>query len=281
MSNSSLVNVKVQAHSGNYTKGRQAAISEITIHHMAGILSAEGCGNIFATPGRGGSSNYGIGNDGRIGIYVDECDTSWCNSNWESNKRAVTIEVSNSSLGGNYPVSDKALNSLIKLVADISKRNNITLIKGKTLTWHSMYAATTCPGDYLRGKIDYIIEQANKINAPKTTNNERNVGDVVTINGVYVSSDSTKKLNPARTTGTITKIIKGARNPYLLDNGYLGWINEECIVGSKKEIIYIVQNGDTLSAIARKYNTTYQKIASDNNISDPNKIYVGQKLIIK
>ena len=281
MSNSSLVNVKVQAHSGNYTKGRKAAISEITIHHMAGILSAEGCGNIFATPGRGGSSNYGIGNDGRIGVYVDECDTSWCNSNWESNKRAVTIEVSNSSLGGNYPVSDKALNSLIKLVADISKRNNITLVKGKTLTWHSMYAATTCPGDYLRGKIDYIIEQANKINAPKTTNNERKVGDVVTINGVYVSSDSTKKLNPARTTGTITKIVTGAKNPYLLDNGYLGWINEECIVKSKKEIIYIVQNGDTLSAIARKYNTTYQKIASDNNISDPNKIYIGQKLIIK
>lgn len=165
MSNSSLVNVKVQAHSGNYTKGRQAQISEITIHHMAGVLSAEGCGNIFATAGRGGSSNYGIGNDGRIGLYVDECDTSWCNSNWESNKRAVTIEVSNSSLGGNYPVSDKALNSLIKLVADISKRNNITLVKGKTLTWHSMYTATSCPGDYLRSKIDYIIEQANKINS--------------------------------------------------------------------------------------------------------------------
>ena len=44
---------------------------------------------------------------------------------------------------------------------------------------------------------------------------------------------------------------------------------------------YIVKSGDTLSAIAKKYNTTYQKIASDNNISNPNLIYPGQNLIIK
>lgn len=44
---------------------------------------------------------------------------------------------------------------------------------------------------------------------------------------------------------------------------------------------YIVKSGDTLSSIAKKYGTTYQKIAKDNNISNPNKIYPGQKLIIK
>ena len=47
------------------------------------------------------------------------------------------------------------------------------------------------------------------------------------------------------------------------------------------EIIYIVKSGDTLSAIAQKYNTTYQKIAKDNNISNPNLIYPNQKLVIK
>ena len=44
---------------------------------------------------------------------------------------------------------------------------------------------------------------------------------------------------------------------------------------------YVVKKGDTLSGIAKKYGTTYQKIAKDNNIKNPNKIYVGQKLIIK
>ena len=48
-----------------------------------------------------------------------------------------------------------------------------------------------------------------------------------------------------------------------------------------KEIIYIVKSGDTLSAIAQKYNTTYQKIAQDNNIENPNLIYPNQKLVIK
>ena len=47
-----------------------------------------------------------------------------------------------------------------------------------------------------------------------------------------------------------------------------------------QETIYIVKSGDTLSGIAKKYNTTYQKIAKDNNISNPNLIYPNQKLVI-
>ena len=43
---------------------------------------------------------------------------------------------------------------------------------------------------------------------------------------------------------------------------------------------YTVKKGDTLSAIAKQYGTTYQDIAKANGISDPNKIYVGQTLTI-
>lgn len=165
MSKSGLTDVIVPAYSGNYTKGRSKKISEITIHHMAGIMSAEACGKIFRQKGRKGSAHYGIGNDGRIGNYVDEDDTAWTNSNWNANCRAVTIETSNNKIGGDWTVGDKALNSLIKLVADIAKRNKLgKLIKGKNLTWHSMYANTTCPGNYLRSKLDYICKEANKIN---------------------------------------------------------------------------------------------------------------------
>ena len=48
-----------------------------------------------------------------------------------------------------------------------------------------------------------------------------------------------------------------------------------------QETIYTVKSGDTLSGIAQKYKTTYQKIASDNNIKNPNLIFPGQKLVIK
>lgn len=165
MAHSSLVQVTVPADPSNYTKGRSTKIRCITIHHMAGVNTAEGCGNIFKNPSRNGSSHYGIGNDGKIGLYVEEENTAWTNSNWSSNCESVTIENSNSSLGGDYPVSDATLNSLIKLVADIAKRNNLgKLVPGDNLTWHSMFAATTCPGNYLRSKMQYIADEANKLN---------------------------------------------------------------------------------------------------------------------
>ena len=52
-------------------------------------------------------------------------------------------------------------------------------------------------------------------------------------------------------------------------------------VNNSNYIEYIVKSGDTLSEIAQKYNTTYQKIAKDNNTSNPNLIYPNQKLVIK
>lgn len=147
MSNSSLVTVKVPANKNNYSIGRSGKnIEYVAIHHMAGVLTAKQCGTIFQDGSRGASSNYGIGKNGDVGLYVDEENTSYCNSNWDSNCKSVTIEVSNCEVGGDWKVSDKVLNKLIELVADIVKRNNIgKLVKGKNLVWHSMYTATTCP----------------------------------------------------------------------------------------------------------------------------------------
>lgn len=174
MSKSSLTQIIVPADEGNYTKGRSGrSIEAITIHHMAGRLTAEQCGRIFQAKGRYGSSHYGVGYDGSIANYVDEEDTAWTNSNWDSNCKSVTIETSDND--NSWYVNDITLNSLIKLVADIAKRNNLgTLVPGKNLTWHSMFTNTTCPGDYLRSKMQYIADEANKINN-ESTSNEVNV----------------------------------------------------------------------------------------------------------
>jgi len=59
------------------------------------------------------------------------------------------------------------------------------------------------------------------------------VGDIVTINGVYVSSTSTQKLTPKIKTGKITRIVNNVRNPYLLENGNIGWINNEVIINNE------------------------------------------------
>lgn len=165
MAYSKLANDFYPAYAGNYTVGRSGRkIEAITIHHMAGVLSAKQCGDIFKTVGRCGSSHYGIGNSGEVLCYVDEADTAWTNSNWDSNCKSVTIETSDND--NSWYVNDTTLNSLIKLVADIAKRNNLrTLVPGKNLTWHSMFTNTSCPGDYLRSKMQYIADEANKINS--------------------------------------------------------------------------------------------------------------------
>lgn len=174
MSNSSLVNVLVPANINNYMLGRNGIkISEITIHHMAGVLTAEECGRLFQSPNKASSTHYGIGKNGEVGLYVEEKNTAYANGNFESNLRSVTIEVSNSSVGGDYPVSDKVLEELIKLVADIAKRNNFgKLVNGVNLTPHNKYIATSCPGRDILSKMDYIAEEANKINGFVDKNTE-------------------------------------------------------------------------------------------------------------
>jgi sporulation domain-containing protein len=165
MSKSSIISVNVPAYEGNYTKGRSGRnIEAITLHHMAGRLTADQCGRIFQAKGRYGSSHYGVGYDGSIASYVDEDDTAWTNSNWDSNCKSITIEISDND--NSWYVNDITLNAVIKLVADVANRRELgTLVPGKNLTWHSMFANTTCPGDYLRSKMQYIADEANKINS--------------------------------------------------------------------------------------------------------------------
>ena len=141
--------------------------------NCASVLSVETLGEIFANPNREASANYGIGNDGRIAMFVEEKNRSWCTSSSAVDNRAVTIEVSNSSTGGNWPVSDKAFNALIDLVTDICKRNNIKEIKWKNdrnlvnkvdqqnLVAHQFVAPTACPGPYLLSKFSEIARRVN------------------------------------------------------------------------------------------------------------------------
>ena len=163
--NSSLVDYTLI--SPNKTSPRNKPITKITIHHMAGNLSIETCGNIFVNPTRKASSNYGIGSDGRIGLYVDESDRAWTSGNRENDNQAVTIEVANDVVGGIWHVSDKAMESLILLCVDICKRNGIEKLiytgdKTGNLTMHKWFQSTTCPGPYLESKFPYIADEVNK-----------------------------------------------------------------------------------------------------------------------
>lgn len=167
MADSALVTKFMQAYAGNYTKNRAAygRIEMIVLHHCAGNMTIDALGRLWQTAGRQGSSHYGV-QHGQVGQYVNEADVAWTNSNWAANCFSVTIETANSAGAPGWPVADDTLETLCRLVADIAMRNNLgALVPGKNLCWHQMYASTACPGPYLLGKMQYIADRANAINA--------------------------------------------------------------------------------------------------------------------
>lgn len=172
MSNSKLISyTKI---SPNRTSSRNHKIDTVTIHCVVGQCSVETLGNIFAPTSRQASCNYGIGADGRIGMYCEEKDRSWCSSNAANDNRAITIEVA-SDTKHPYAVNAKAYAALIDLLVDICKRNGIPRLvwstskadrvnhkNGCNMTVHRDYANKSCPGEYLYSRHAQIASEVNK-----------------------------------------------------------------------------------------------------------------------
>lgn len=172
MSNSKLISCTLI--SPNKNSPRNHKIDTITIHCVVGQCSVETLGNIFAPTSRQASSNYGVGVDGRIGMYVEEKDRSWCSSNAANDNRAITIEVASDTTHP-YAVNDKAYAALLDLVTDICRRNGIKKLvwstnknervnhlNGCNMTVHRDYANKSCPGDYLYERHGAIAAEVNK-----------------------------------------------------------------------------------------------------------------------
>lgn len=174
--------------SPNKTSGRRC-IDTITIHCVVGQCSVETLGNLFAQPSKRASSNYGVGYDGRIGMYVEEKDRSWCSSSSSNDSRAITIEVASDAYAP-YAVTDAAYNATIRLVADICKRNGIKQLKWKNdrsligqvdkqnMTAHRWFANKACPGDYLYNRFGDIANKVNAILGGSATEEEYDAGTV-------------------------------------------------------------------------------------------------------
>nr|DAX41639.1 MAG TPA: N-acetylmuramoyl-L-alanine amidase [Caudoviricetes sp.] len=165
--------VDYEKYSPNISSPRNHEIDTISIHTMAGNLTVETCGNIFANPNYECSSQYGIGSDGRIGQYVSEGDRSWCTSSRSNDNRAITIEVA-SYESDTYACTDAAMESLINLLVDICQRNGIDQLRWQAdpdligevdqqnMTVHRWFAQKSCPGPYLFEKHGYIADEVNK-----------------------------------------------------------------------------------------------------------------------
>lgn len=172
MSNSNLVSYT--RLSPNHSGRRTHAINRITPHCVVGQCSVETLGSIFAPTSREASCNYGIGVDGRVGMYVEENNRSWCSSSNSNDQRAVTIECA-SDTKHPYWMNDKVYSTLIKLCVDICKRNGKKKLlwiadKNKSLNYapksdemiltvHRWFANKSCPGDWLYSRLGDLAKQ--------------------------------------------------------------------------------------------------------------------------
>ena len=154
--------------SPNYGRGRPGPIDRVTPHHAVMVTSARVIAAGFTIASRCASATYCIGNDGSIVQCVRESDTPQTSSSLANDSRAITIEVANSSRKKPWPISDAAMESLIRLLVDICQRNpgigrlNYTGNKMGNMTMHKWFSNTQCPGDYLAGKFPEIAKEVNR-----------------------------------------------------------------------------------------------------------------------
>ena len=160
--------------SPNHSGQRTHSIDRITPHCVVGQCSVETLGNIFLPTSRQASCNYGIGADGRVGMYVEEKNRSWCSSSNANDQRAVTIECASDTTEP-YAFKDVVYQKLITLCVDICKRNGKSKLlwlgdKDKTLNYapksdemvltvHRWFANKSCPGSWMYARMGDLAEK--------------------------------------------------------------------------------------------------------------------------
>ena len=169
---------------------RTHSIDRITPHCVVGQCTAEGLGDWFAKTSTQASSNYGIDKDGRVGMYVEEKNRSWCSSSNANDQRAITIECA-SDTSEPYAFKDVVYQTLIKLCVDICKRNGKNKLlwlgeKDKTLSYepksgemiltvHRWFANKSCPGNWMYARMGDLAEKVTATlsgNSDSTTNTQ-------------------------------------------------------------------------------------------------------------
>ena len=299
--------------SPNHSGQRTHSIDRITPHCVVGQCSVETLGNIFLPTSKQASCNYGIGVDGKVGMYVEERNRSWCSSSNANDQRAVTIECASDTTEP-YAFKDVVYNRLVELCTDICKRNGKTKLlwlgdKTKTLNYtpksnemvltvHRWFAAKSCPGNWMYARMGDLAEKVTaqlggevKPTQPTPpTAGTVKMGDLVAITGsTYYSGKAipswVRKLRwyVYEVSGDRAVIDRDESGRYAIMSPIK--VSALSVVGSTPAAnyrIHTVVHGDTLWAIAKKYlgnGSRYKEIVSLSGLKS-NVLYSGMKLKI-
>lgn len=232
MSNSPMVSYT--RLSPNHSGQRTHSIDRITPHCVVGQCSVETLGEIFAPTSREASSNYGIGTDGRIGMYVEEKDRSWCSSSDSNDQRSITIECASDTTPP-YAFKDIVYKKLIELCVDICKRNGKTKLlwledKDKALNYnpksdemlltvHRWFVNKSCPGDWLYSRMGDLADKVTvQLSSAKTENAVASTLYAVQTGAFKSRENAEKMLAKVKSAGFDTYMVK-ADNLYKIQVG--------------------------------------------------------------
>ena len=279
--------------SPNHSGQRKQPIDTITIHCVVGQASVETLGNIFAPVSRQASCQYGVGVDGRIGMYCEEKNRSWCTSSSANDNRAITIEVASDTTHP-YAVNAKAYAALIELLVDICKRNNIKqlLWKGdksligqvdkQNMSVHRWFANKSCPGDYLYNRHGEIAAEVNKrLNAGTSPSTPDKTLYRVQTGAFSVKSNADALLAKVKAAGFDTYMVK-VNGLYKVQVGAYGVkANADAMAAKLKTKgfdVYITTEGGTSVATEEQNATPEIKVGSKVMVKAGAKTYTGGSL---
>lgn len=233
-------NSKMVVHtkiSPNHSGQRTHSIDRISPHCVVGQVTAESLGNLFAKSSYRASSNYGIDKDGRVGLYVEERNRSWCTSSNANDQRAVTIECA-SDTKSPYRMNDAVYKTLIKLCADICRRNGKKKLiwfgdKNKSLNYspksdemvitvHRWFANKSCPGDWLYSRLGDLAEKVTKELGGEEDDKETDKGLQAKELAAFTNDEVVQKIGPLFTadqkkTGVLASVSLAQ---FILESGY-------------------------------------------------------------
>ena len=246
--------------SPNNSGQRTHAIDRITPHCVVGQCSVETLGNIFAPRSAEASCNYGIGYDGRVGMYVEERNRSWCSSSNANDQRAVTIECASDKTAP-YAFRDVVYKKLVELCVDICKRNGKSKLiwlgdKTKTLNYspasnemvlsvHRWFANKSCPGDWMYARMGDLAEKVTAAlggaseptpQPDKPTTLDVQVGEIVNFKGGthYTSANAAAGSAAKASLAKVTAVYPTGKHPVHLRavnksgefiSGVYGWVD--------------------------------------------------------
>lgn len=220
--------------SPNHSGTRTHAIDRISPHCVVGQCTAEGLGDWFHQSSTQASSNYGIDKNGRVGLYVEEKNRSWCTSSNANDQRAITIECASDTTEP-YTMNNNVYETLIKLCTDICKRNGKKKLlwfadKDKSLNYapksdemlitvHRWFANKSCPGNWLYARLgDVAARVTANLGGTETVKN----GTQATAFAGISEADAVKKAGPLFTsdqkkTGILASVSMAQ---FILESGY-------------------------------------------------------------